>query len=572
MASLFGALITALYFGRSVLIPVVLAVLLAFLLSPPMLALERRGLPRSPAAIAVLLAAVLVFAAIGLLISQQLQLLLADLPRHREAIIAKVESLRDGVSESPLSGLSATLNEVRERLAEKGAESGERPIPVEIVTSQLSFAHAALSPMAEFLLSTALVLVLTFFMLLRREDLRNRILALWGKNGLLRATKALDDTGSRISSYLLMQLAINSAFGVVFGLGLFALGVPYPILGGFIAGLMRYVPFVGVWVAGTGPILLSVALLPGWSQVFLIVLLLAVLEIVFAQILEPIAFGRSIGVSEVALLVSLAFWGSLWGVAGMILATPLTACVLVFARSMPRLRFLAVLLGDEPALKPAHAFYQRLVAKDLEEAEKLVAAYQTDHSPEEVSAHLFLPVLRLAKWHGESGQLSSEEVAAIYEQTRGLLPELQTADKSASNAGVIGFAAGEAPNEVALEVFARLLPGTVSMQVTPANTLSAEVIRQGRERPGVIVLGAVGGDLRQTRLMVKRLRKECPKARILVCWWSGRRLSPSAKRRLWDAGAHGVADSLTDARAQLSGLIPVAEQKARDEAEKAVYA
>lgn len=562
-------LIAALYFARSVLVPVVLAVLLTFLLSPLMLALERRGLGRLPAAAAVVLAALLLIASTGLLISRQLQHLLVDLPNHREAIVAKIEALRESASESWLSGLSETLTEVRERLAQsRDADPADRPTQVQIVPSQLSFAHSALTPMAEWLLAAALVLVLTFFMLLRREDMRNRLIGLWGTRRLLTATRALDDAGSRISSFLVMQLIVNAAFGVVFGLGLFALGVPYPLLGGFIAGLMRYIPFVGVWVAGAGPVLLSVALLPGWSHVLFVVLLLTVVEITFAHLIEPIAFGKSIGVSEVALLIALAFWGWLWGVAGLILATPLTACLVVVARNIPRLRFLAKLLGDEPAMKPAQVFYQRLVAGDKEEADRLVTAYRVGHSTEDVYAHLFLPVLRLARAHANSGQITPEERGAIYRQLHDLLPAGLAVDADAPAPVVLGFASGEEPNELALQLFARLLPRTVAFRVEPAKTLTAELIGQTREEaPGVIVLGVVLPDAaRQTRLLVKRLRLECPKSRILVGWWSGRRLSAGAKLRFLEAGADGVAESLTDARVQLSALLPVAEQAAREEA------
>lgn len=557
-------LIAALYFARSVLIPVVLAVLLTFLLSPAMLLLERRGLPRLPAAIAVVLAALVLCGSIGLLVARQLQHLTGDLPNHRDAIVAKVEAMRDAASQSWLSGLTETLTEVQERLATSpDGEVAPKPTPVEIVPSSFSFAHTALTPMAEGVVGAALVLVLTFFMLLRREDMRNRLIGLWGPRRLLKATRALDDAGQRITSFLLMQLAVNAAFGLAFGLGLFAIGVPYAILGGFVAGLMRYVPFVGVWVAGMVPLVVSVALLPGWSQALLVLALLLVLEIMFAHIIEPIAFGKSIGVSEVALLVALAFWGWLWGGAGLILATPMTACLVVFARHLPRLRALAGLLGDEPPITPAQAFYQRLVAGDAAEADQLVTAFKADHAPEEVYGRLFVPALRLARAHGGSGQITGEEEAGIYQRVRDLLPEPVTEGKDPAAPAVVGFAAGEEANEAALQVFARLLPRAVAFRVEPVKALTAELIGRAREEaPGVIVLGVVTKDARQTQLLVKRLRQACPDCRLLVGWWTGRRVPAATRRRLLAAGADGVADSLADARAQLSGLLPVAKQAA----------
>ncbi|MFO0845563.1 MAG: AI-2E family transporter [Gemmataceae bacterium] len=382
-------------------------------------------------------------------------------------------------------------------------------------------------------------------------------------------TQALDDAGRRISSFLLMQLAVNLAFGVLYGLGLFLIGVPYPVLGGFLGGLMRYIPFIGSWVAGAGPALLSIALLPGWWHLGAVVALTAALELTFAQMVEPIAFGRSIGVSEVALLVALAFWGWLWGVAGMILATPLTACLVVMSRHVPQLRFLARLLGDEPALPPAQSLYQRLLAKDTEEAEQLLEAHRAEAGSEDVYADLLLPALRLAKRHRDGGQIKPEEEAEVYRQVRELLPttpvEPATADEEACR--VVGFPAGEEANELALELFARLLPRHTGFEVSPATALTAELVDPSHEvAPGLIVLGTVMRDsLRQTRLLVKRLRKECPRAKVLVGWWGGR-LSAAQRQRLLEAGADGVARSFADARAQLTALRPVAREAAREEA------
>lgn len=559
----FVVLVAALYFAQAVLIPVILSILLTFLLTPAMRVLERFGLPRIPAAIAVVLATMLLIVGTGLLISRQLQLLIIDLPNHREAIIAKIEGLRDSASESWFSGISATLSEVRERLAQSSPEDASaKPTPVEIVPSQLSFAHWALTPMAESILAAGLVLVLTFFMLLRREDMRNRIIHLWGTRKLARATKALDDAGNRISSFLLMQLAVNVAFGTMFGVGLFLLGIPYPFLGGFLGGLLRHIPFIGVWMAGSVPVLLSVAMLPGWSHAILVFALLAGLELVFAHLIEPIALGHSIGVSEVVLLISLAFWGWLWGVAGMILATPLTACVVVFLRNTPHLRFLASLLGDEKVLKPGASFYQRIIAKDSEEAAKLLAAYRADHTTEEVFSHLMLPAIRMTKLHAEAGQLTPEEENLAYQELQKHLPESPEREDLAAPR-VIGYACGELANKVALQLFSGLLPRTVAFEVEAGKTLTVDAAAQAIGGiPDVIVVGVVTRETqRQARSFVKRLRQAFPRARILVGWWAKRHLGTTARRRLIEAGANGVANGLVTARSQLTILLPSVEQR-----------
>ncbi len=561
-------LVAALYLAQAVLIPIILSVLLAFLLTPAMRVLERFGLPRILAAITVVLATLLLIAGTGLLLSRQFQLLISELPNHREAIIAKIETLRDRASESWFSGVSSTLSEVRERLAQTDpADASAKPTPVEIVTSQLTFAHWALTPMAEWMVATGLVIVLTFFMLLRREDLRNRLLHLWGTRRLPRATKALDDAANRIISFLLMQLSVNVAFGTVFGMGLYFLGIPYPFLGGFLGGLLRHIPFIGVWMAGSVPVLLSVAMLPGWSHAILALVLLAALEVTFANLVEPVALGHSIGVSEVVLLISLAFWGWLWGISGMILATPMTACLVVFLRNTPHLRFLASLLGEEEGLKPAEAFYQRLIAKDAEEAAKLLEVYRTGHTTEEVYSQMLLPAIRLTKVHAAAGQLNPEEENRVYEEVQKHLPQMPERVEDSTAPRVIGYAAGESANQAALKLFGALLPRTVMFDVEAGKALHPDTVAQAiGGLPDLIVLGVVTrGTQRQARLIVRRLRQAFPQTRILVGWWANRHLNAQARRRLLDAGANGVTHSLVDARSRLDQFLSGRDRPLRNE-------
>ena len=233
---------------------------------------------------------------------------------------------------------------------------------------------ALLSSLLETLGGLALALVLVVFMLLKREDLRNRLIRLVSHGQITVMTKALDDAGQRISRFLLMQLIVNATVGLSVGLGLLAIGVQYAFLWGFVAAVFRYIPYIGVWIAALSPIILSLAMFEGWVQPLLVIGLFLTIELLASNVAEPRLYGRSIGVSEVALLVAAAFWAFLWGPIGLILSSPLTVCLVVLGKYVPQLKFLDVLLGDEPPLDAHVTFYQRLLARDQDEATQLVLA------------------------------------------------------------------------------------------------------------------------------------------------------------------------------------------------------
>ena len=371
-------IVAALYFGREVLIPITLAILLSFVLAP-LAGLLRRAIGRIPAVILSVLIAVTIFLALAGVMGVQVAELANDIPRYQTTIRQKVDTLRRFTTE-PLSGLIGTVGREVQKAGKDAAEQatpaapGDRntaPLPVEVRQpnpSPLEVAERIISPVLNPLATTAIILIVAVFILLQQEDLRDRLIRLFGSRDLHRTTVAMDDAARRLSRYFLTQLGINAAFGLIIGVGLFLIGIPSPVLWGVLAALLRFVPYVGSLMAGVIPVLLGAAVSPGWSMAIAAAALFLVTEPIMGQIVEPMLYGHSTGLSPVSVVVSAIFWAWLWGPIGLILATPLTLCLVVLGRHIERLEFLDVVLGDRPALTPVENFYQRVLAGDPDEA------------------------------------------------------------------------------------------------------------------------------------------------------------------------------------------------------------
>jgi predicted PurR-regulated permease PerM len=374
------ATMAALYLGREILVPVTLAILLSFVLVPAVRMLRRLRVPRAPA---VLLVVVIVFGAlfgIGSLIASEASQLASDLPRYTQVMRTKIKDLRGATAGTGtlsrivdmVQDLSATLQPPP--AAEVRGEPGSRthPLTVELTPARASvvdtlqtFAGPILHPLA----TTGLILIFTIFILLQREDLRNRAIRLAGGSGdLRRTTAAIDDATSRLSRFFLAQLALNIAFGLVIGIGLWLIGVPSPTLFGVLAAILRFVPYIGAAISALLPLILAAAVDPGWSMVIATAALFLVVEPICGHVIEPLLYGHSTGLSPVAVILAATIWTFLWGPIGLVLATPLTVCLVVLGRHVERLWYLDVLLGDQPALSPPEIFYQRMLAGDPVEA------------------------------------------------------------------------------------------------------------------------------------------------------------------------------------------------------------
>jgi predicted PurR-regulated permease PerM len=371
------AAVVALYFARDVLIPLALQLLLTFLLAPWVGRLERWRVPRVLAVTGVVGLSVIVLGAAAWMVEGQLVTLAGRLPEYKTNIERKLEAFRPpelGALAAARKTIAELGHDIDRSTAETdapklraGAEvsaaaapaqsaTPDAPIPVRLVeppTALVTYARSLLGPLLAPLTTAFLVIVLTSFMLIKREQLGNRLTWLVESGDLGATPGALDEAAQRVSRYLRMQLIVNGATGLLIGSGLFCLGVPGAALWGFLAALLRFVPFVGIWVAASFPLMVSVAVSPGWTQPALTLALFAVVEFVCGNVIEPLLYGAGTGLTPLAILASAVFWTWLWGGAGLLLSTPLTVCLAVIGRHVPRLRFLDLLLGDDPMLAPA---------------------------------------------------------------------------------------------------------------------------------------------------------------------------------------------------------------------------
>jgi predicted PurR-regulated permease PerM len=549
-------LVTAsLYWARDVLIPLALATLLTFLFNPLANALERWGVGRALSVLIVVGFAFSLIAGAGWALTQQAGTLAAELPAYTATIKDKVARWRREGGGRFFGRVRSSVDEVVGEIA-KTVPAREKPTPVVIQSgprSLLAQVTAVTAPLAE----TGLVALLVVFMLFERVELRNRLIRLVGSGRVTLTTKALDEAAQRISGYLLGQSIVNLGIGLAFTIGLSVLGMPYALLWGAILAILRFIPYIGVWLAVLAPIVFSLAVFEGWWTPLLILALFVVLELIVGGFIEPVLYSRRAGVSKVALLVAIAVWTWLWGTIGLVLATPLTVCLLVFAKYMPEMEFVAILAGDEPALDPAVSYYQRLLAEDTDEARDIVEEFLATHPPERLYDDLMVPALVLAKRDVARDRLSREGLESIVRATYEILDELSPVGEAVALPGdertrVLGCPVRDKADEVALAMFGRLLdPARFDIELTSADVLAAEVVALVETtRPSVICLSVLSpGALAPARYLCKRLRARYPEVRILVGRWGAH---PGDGQESWDvllsAGADHVSATMLETR------------------------
>jgi predicted PurR-regulated permease PerM len=436
--ALFGVVVgvvvvAALYLGRDVLVPIMLAVLLSFILAPLVDLLRRGRLPRGFAVTVAILVALGVIGSLGAVIGTQVASLAADAPRYAATVEEKLDTLRG----STVGRLPQILGRLGKQLegdaapartpATPGGPVETPAVPVEVrepTPSPLALVGTILAPVVGPLETTLIVLVVTVFGLMQREDLRDRFIRLFGATDLHRTTTAMDDAARRLSRYFVTQLALNAAFGLIITLGLSLIGVPSPALWGILAGLLRFVPYIGSVLAAVPPVLLAAAVDPGWSMAIWTAVLFLIAEPGMGYGIEPTVYGHSTGLSPVMVIVAAIFWTWLWGPIGLILSTPLTLCLVVLGRHVERLEFLDVLFGDRPALTPPESFYQRMLAGDpdevLDQAEALLKERPLSTYYDEVA----LKGLQLAAADAARGVLTRERLAEIASGVRDLVADL----------------------------------------------------------------------------------------------------------------------------------------------------
>lgn len=585
--------VAGLYLAKEILLPFALAVFLSFLLAPLVSRLEKWRFPRI---VAVLVTVALAFAGLGTLGStlvQQIYELAYRLPEYETNLIHKAQAFQSGQG-GVVEKVSAAIKEMGEKLAsgrpggqarpattaaspsrEAADEASPAPLPVEIVSplSAVDIAQRVFGPIVGPLGTAAMVIVFVIFMLIEREALRNRLIHLVGSRQLNLTTQALDDAARRITRYLLMQLTVNAIFGVVIAVGLLLIGLPNALLWGILATFLRFLPFVGAWLAAAVPLALSLAVFDGWTRPLLVLGLFLLNELVSNNVLEPWLYGASTGISNIGILVSAVFWAWLWGPVGLIIATPLTVCVTVVGRYVPQLALLHTLLSDEQPLSPPDRFYQRLLALDPDEAIEVAEEYLRSHSFESLYDAVLLPALRSAEEDRHGGGLDESRLKLIHLTVRELVEDLgarerpvvdETGDAAAPEADapneaaeILCLPARDEADEIVAVMLAQLLGARrIKAEVVSTRALASEMLEQvGRHDPRVVCVSALPPfATTHARYLCKRLRPAFPTLPIVAGLWQANGGGKKAQERLLATGIDGFATTLAEATEQIVQL------------------
>ena len=598
MILLTAFVVTILYVGRQLLIPLALAAMLTFLLAPLVGYIER-WIGRIAGVLIVVAILCSVVGGAGWLLTRQLIDLAAKLPDYQTNIDNKLHAIRlptggafgrfsQSVSElkkqSPgsVEPPASATGSVPETKATTEARSlnvpaAQQAMPVRIVESQSRLPQILQTTGTGLLgpLGTAgLVSLLVIFMLLKREDLRGRMIRLIGQGRISATTRAMDDAGSRVARYLTMLLLVNVGFGLCIAIGLYFIGVPNAALWGAFAAIMRFVPYVGVWIAAAFPILLSFAVSTSWLSPLLTFGLFVVLELINANALEPWLYGSSTGVSSIALIIAAVFWTWLWGPIGLVLAIPLTVCLAVMGRHVPKLQFLSVLLSEEQALAPHEECYHRLLSFDLDDANDLAEAYVKTNSLTSLYDSVLIPTVTLVETDAQRDELDAEHRSAIHRHIHDLIEDLGSAPPSKSQLEADKAVAEQTPFPLSgptcrvLCVPARAhrdeLAGEMLVQLLRQQSFDAEnasaalsggelVEMAAKSNPEAICISVVTpSTLIHARYLSAKLRAQLPHAKIVVGIWGATENMAGAGERLRSSGADEVVVSLAEAVVQLA--------------------
>jgi predicted PurR-regulated permease PerM len=527
--------------------------------------------------------ALLIFAGVAVVVGRQLILIKNTLPDHADEIKAKAEALKNWLNATEGGRWSTLINDVYETFGGVPPKKPGPGTPTVVVESAepgwVGRIQTILSPAAEVAGQAAFTFVLLVFILNRREDLRNRMIRLLGQGQVTTTTKAVDETSRRVSKFLLVQFLLNATFGTVVTLGLLFIGVPYAPLWGFLGFLMRYVPYIGSWIAVIPPLLLSVAVSDGWTHPILVFALFIGLELIAGNVAEPLLFGHSLGISEVAQLVAAAFWAFLWGPVGLILSGPLTVCLLVLGKYVPQWTFLDVLLGDEPVLSPRVAFYQRLTARDHDEAEDILEKELSTRPVEEVCDDVLVPVLAAARHDAAAGRSSEDDLRFVANAVRELAEDVievepGTPSENQARVPVAVLPAKDDVDRAAAEVFAKLFdPARWDVGVAPAGALTSEVVEfLDRMKPAIAVIAVLPpGGLTHTRYLCKRLQQRFPELKIVIGRWAAPEDDRAGWANLRTAGVSEITRTLGATKTFLVGwraVLVAGPTPTRDDAEK----
>ena len=594
MLASIGVVLAGLYFAQEVLIPLALAALLSFLLAPLVKRLERLYLPRSAAVIVTVLFAFAVLVGIGWVVFNQIGELKSGMASYQQNIQHKVDSMRGpgGV----LSWVKTAGAEVKKVLNSGPATEPVSAPPVRIVNPDSSTSQGSdspldiLRPIGAFLLgplgTAFIVTVFAIFMLLQREDLRDRLIRLIGRNQLTLTTQALDDAAERVSRYLLMQSIVNGSVGVVVMITLWTIGKingqPFPAvaLWGLLTALLRFIPYVGIWISSVSPILLSLAVYPHSRVAFEVFMSYGTIEVIAANMLEPMLYGSSTGIATLAVLVAAAFWTWLWGPVGLLLSTPLTVCLVVMGKYVPQLEFLTILLAEEPALAPPDRVYQRLLAVDREDAADLVDEYAAKMPLEELYEKVLTPALMMSDRDAEIGNINKEQHANIRKGVRDIVEDLGDRAKAAAQpevknatgkvegtrillpagckVSVVFLPANDESDEIAGLMFAQLLElRGYCVVLVSSSQLASEMVQTVTDNSAdlVCISALPPAAVTHARYLIKRLQGKLANIEMLVGIWSPDSDIQKVRDRVSASGTAHITTSFSDAVQQVHQLV-----------------
>jgi predicted PurR-regulated permease PerM len=581
----FVLVVVVLYFGRPVLLPVGFAALGAFLLTPAIKFLERRRVPRIVAVLIVAICFLGHVVGFSLIVAAEMRSFATRLPEYRQNLSGRLDQFR--VRDGWINRMNQVLTDVTQSIENPGGAGAapdpsvpdaelSAPVadPVRVIDKSAgpldrlrALAQVVVTPLANI----GIVLVLMVFVLLNREDLRNRVVRLSGSQFAL-TTRTLDDLATRISRYLVATALVNGSYGAVVAIGLWLIGIEHAVVWGLIAGLMRFIPYIGPTVGIALPLGMAFIQFPAsdWGHLIAAAAFLGVLETLTNVVIEPLTYGYSIGVSIVALLVAALFWSWLWGPLGLLLSVPITVTLVVLGEYIPSLEVLAVILGDKPALDDHAIYYQRLLAGDIDEAESILDEEVAEVGLLEAYDAIAVRAVNMAERDLHNGKVTTPEHDSVVDATREYIeehsPQLETrpdapADAPRLRVRIIGCPVRDTGDEMALEVLRQQWPAdeAEAFEILSSKTLAAEMLARIEEgRPDVVCLSSLGPlGLRPLRYLTKRIRMADPYIRIVVGNWGYRsKDSDRMTSRLKQCGADVVFTSLSATHEYFQGLAP----------------
>jgi predicted PurR-regulated permease PerM len=588
-----GVTIALLYFGREIFIPIALAFVLSFLLMSLVSWLQKLHFRRVPAVLLVMALCLGITVIVGWKVASQLFEITTHLTDYRTNIEHKIRAVRMHQN-APLAQATNTVQEINKQLSigpdQPGtSKSSRQPLPVQVTRPPTNFIQdirTLLGPLAGPVETAGLVIIFMTFMLINWEDLRNRVIRLGGEGRLSVVTQAMEEASQGLSRYLLLQFTVNSCYGCVFGTCLYFIHVPHALLWGALAASLRFVPYIGVWIACAFPVAMSVAVFPGWNHALLVFVIFAALEIITANFLEPWLYGSHAGITPFAILVAAVFWATLWGPVGLVLSVPLTLCLILVGRYVPQMSFLEVLLGDAPALKPEELYYQRLLAMDQEEATNIAEAYLEKNSLQKVYECLLLPALRLSEEDRHTGVIEDRAADFIAQSTRELIEDVSERQRREtkssgienylnnpkfSQAAVVCIPARDQADELVGVMLAQLLQkaDVSNVRALAIDTVESMLNQVEQGRFSIACVSALPPfAVGQARALCKRLHARFPTLDIIVGLWGFAGGVPKAQQRVGTGCTDAVCTNFAEAFFQVQRLVETNAADAKEQAAK----